>query len=236
MKTRKSRLSIPIALGAALLTSALAGAEDSAVKPGSIAFLVIDGIYNTELVAPMDVLQHVDGRVENAPRVFTVGLTKDPVRTAEGLRILPDYSVDDAPPIDILVVASTMGSRDKDRKNEKLVSWLAATGKKAQHVMSLCWGAFLLAQAGLLDGGPATTFPTEYDYDLMEKDYPRIQVKRNVSFVDAGHALTSSGGVKSYEVAMYLVENLYGKEVADGIASGLLIDWDSSKLNFVKGN
>jgi transcriptional regulator GlxA family with amidase domain len=236
MKTRKSRLSIPIALVAALLTSALAGAEDSAVKPRSIAFLVIDGIYNTELVAPMDVLQHVDGRVENAPRVFTVGLTKDPVRTAEGLRILPDYSVDDAPPIDILVVASTMGSRDKDRKNEKLVSWLAATGKKAQHVMSLCWGAFLLAQAGLLDGGPATTFPTEYDYDLMEKDYPRIQVKRNVSFVDAGHALTSSGGVKSYEVAMYLVENLYGKEVADGIASGLLIDWDSSKLNFVKGN
>lgn len=234
MRIRKCHLSVAFVLLASLLTSGLAGADDSAMKPSSIAFLVIDGIFNTELVAPMDVLQHVDGRVENAPRVFTVGLTKDPVRTAEGLRILPDYSIDDAPPIDVLVVASTLGSRDKDRQNQKLVSWLQATGNKAQHVMSLCWGAFLLAQAGLLDGGPATTFPTQDDYDLMEKDYPRIQVKRGVSFVDAGHALTSAGGVKSYEVAMYLAENLYGKEVADGIASGLLIDWDSNKLNFVK--
>jgi transcriptional regulator GlxA family with amidase domain len=240
MRPNKDHCSIWVAVLASFLTSALlsrtAGADDAAAKPRSIAFLVIDGIFDTELVAPMDVLQHVDGRVEHAPRVFTVGLTKDPVRTAEGLSILPDYSIDDAPPIDVLVVASTIGSRGKDRQNEKLVSWIASTGERAQHVMSLCWGAFLLAQAGLLDGGPATTFPTTEDYDLMEKDYPRIQVKRNVSFVDAGHALTSAGGVKSYEVAMYLVENLYGKEVADGIASGLLIDWDSKKLSFVKAN
>ena len=97
--------------------------------------------------------------------------------------------------------------------------------------MSLCWGAFLLAEAGLLDGGPATTFPTEWDQ--FEREYPEIDVKRDISFVDAGHALTSVGGVKSYDVAMYLVERIYGSEVALGIAGGLLIDWDLSRVEHV---
>ena len=155
------------------------------------------------------------------------------MRTYEGLRIIPDYGLDDAPEIDILVVASTSGSRDRARKNEKLVSWVAERGNKARHVISLCWGAFLLAEAGLLDGAPATTFPTEWDQ--MEREYPKIDVQRDHSFVDGGHALTSVGGVKSYELAMYLVENLYGKEVTAGIAEGLVMDWDIEALHYVKG-
>jgi transcriptional regulator GlxA family with amidase domain len=216
----------------ASLIASPAFAEDAPWTPKSIGFLVLEGVYNTELVAPLDVMQHVVGRVESEPKVFTVGITKDPVRTAEGLRILPDYSLADAPEIDILVVASTTGSRDRDRKNRELVAWVAERGKKARHVMSLCWGAFLLAEAGLLDGGPATTFPTEWDQ--MEREYPDIDVQRDHSFVDAGHALTSVGGVKSYEIAMYLVENLYGKAVTAGIADGLLIDWDIDELVYVK--
>lgn len=216
-----------------LLVASQAMAEDASWKPKSIGFLVLEGVYNTELVAPMDVMQHVIGRVEPAPKVFTIGLTKDPVRTYEGLRIIPDYGLDDAPEIDILVVASTSGSRDRDRKNAKLVAWVAERGNKAHHVMSLCWGAFLLAEAGLLDGGPATTFPTEWDQ--MEREYPKIDVQRDHSFVDAGHALTSVGGVKSYEIAMYLVENLYGSAVTAGIAEGLVMDWDIEKLHYVKG-
>lgn len=216
----------------ALVLASTATAEDANWKPKSIGFLVLEGVYNTELVAPMDVMQHVIGRVEQPPEVFTVGLTKDPVRTAEGLRILPDYDVNDAPEIDVLVVASTTGSRDRDRKNEALVAWVAERGKRARHVLSLCWGAFVLAEAGLLDGGPATTFPTEWDQ--MEREYPEIDVVRDHSFVDAGHALTSVGGVKSYEIAMYFVENVYGKEVTAGIADGLLIDWDIDELVYVK--
>ncbi len=221
-----------VIISALLVFASQATAEDAHWKPRSIGFLVLEGVYNTELVAPMDVMQHVIGRVEPAPKVFTIGLTKDPVRTAEGLRILPDYGLDDAPEIDVLVVASTTGSRDRDRKDPKLVAWVAERGKKARHVMSLCWGAFLLAEAGLLDGGSATTFPTEWDQ--MEKEYPKIDVQRDHSFVDAGHALTSVGGVKSYEIAMYFVEKLYGKVVTEGIAGGLLIDWDIEALHYVK--
>ncbi len=69
----------------------------------------------------------------------------------------------------------------------------------------------------------------------MEREYPKIDVQRDHSFVDAGHALTSVGGVKSYEIAMYLVENLYGKELAAGIADGPVMDWDIEELHYVKG-
>jgi len=68
----------------------------------------------------------------------------------------------------------------------------------------------------------------------LEREYPKIDVIRDHSFVDAGHALTSVGGVKSYEVAMYLVENLYGKDVAEGIAEGLVMDWDIDEIDYVK--
>ena len=120
-----------------LLVASQTMGEDAKWKPRSIAFLVLEGVYNTELVAPMDVMQHVIGRVEPAPKVFTVGLTKDLVRTYEGLRIIPDYGLDDAPEIDILVVASTSGSRDRDRNNEKLVAWVAERGNHRPHQMPL---------------------------------------------------------------------------------------------------
>ena len=117
---------------ACLLVASQAMAEDANWKPRSIGFLVLEGVYNTELVAPMDVMQHVIGRVEPAPTVFTIGLTKDPIRTFEGLRIIPDYGLDDAPEIDILVIASTSGSRGRDRKNEKLVAWVTERGSRGR--------------------------------------------------------------------------------------------------------
>ncbi len=230
MKNRIWALWLATTLGS--LGGAASAAEDKDHLPKSVGFLVLEGVYNTELVAPMDVIQHVIGRVQPEPSVFTVGLTEAPVRTFEGLSILPDYSIATAPPIDVLVVASTSGSRTRDRENKELVQWVRETGSKAKHVMSLCWGAFLLAEAGLLDGGPATTFPTEWDQ--LEREYPKIEVQRDISFVDAGHALTSVGGVKSYELAMYFVETLYGRDVADGIASGLVMDWDIGDLSYVK--
>ena len=132
-----------VIMAGCLFAASQAMPEDASWKPKSIGFLVLEGVY----VVPMDVMQHVIGRVEPAPKVFTVGLRKDPVRTYEGLRIIPDYDLDDAPEIDILVVASTSGSRDRDRKNAKLVAWVAERGNKARHVISLCWGAFVLAEA-----------------------------------------------------------------------------------------
>jgi transcriptional regulator GlxA family with amidase domain len=188
-------------------------------------FLIVDGVYNTELTAPYDVLEHSAYHVREGLGidVFTVSPTGDAVTTAEGLKILPDYSFDTAPAIDILVVASAEGSRDSNLENRELIDWVRKRGRQAHIVMSLCWGAFVLAEADLLDGRTGTTFPG--DYGTLARRFPEIDLLVNVGFVHDGHAITSQGGARSFDAAMYLVELLYGPEAARGVGGGLLIPW-----------
>jgi putative intracellular protease/amidase len=192
-------------------------------RPLRAAFLVVDGVYNTELAAPYDVLQHTVFHAKPGIEVFTVSPNGQPVTTFEGLRIAPHYSFANAPQADILVLPSARGSMDKDLENRALIDWVRQAAGRARHVMSLCDGAFLLAKAGLLDGVPATTFPE--DYERLTQMFPKVDLRVNVSFVDAGKFLTSQGGARSYDVAMYLVDKLYGQQVAQGVGKGLLIPW-----------
>ena len=150
------------------------------------------------------------------------------MRTFEGLVLTPDHSFATAPPIDVLVVPSAEHSMDSDLANERLIRWVGDVGRRARNVISLCDGAFVLAKAGLLDGIEATTFPS--DQDRFAEMFPKLKLVRDVSFVDAGHALTSVGGAKSFDVALWWVERTYGAAVARGIGGGLVIDWDASAI------
>jgi transcriptional regulator GlxA family with amidase domain len=196
-------------------------------RPLRAAFLVVDGVYNSELMAPYDILHHTVFHAEDHPgggiEVFTVSPDGEPVTTFEGLRLVPHHGFDDAPAIDILVVPSAEGSLNEDLKDERMIDWVRRTGRQARFVMSLCDGAFVLAEAGLLDGLSATTFPA--DYQGFADRYPSVDLKINVSFVQDGRFLTSQGGARSYDVAMHLVDLLYGPDVAAGVGGGLLIPW-----------
>jgi putative intracellular protease/amidase len=192
-------------------------------RPLRAAFLVIDGVYNSELAAPFDVFQHTAYHTKPGTQVFTVSPDGQPVTTFEGIRTTPQYSFANAPAADILVVPGTRGSMDRDLQNQALIEWVRRTGGQARHVVGLGDGAFVLARAGLVEGVPATTFPE--DYDRLVQMFPKIDLRVNVSFVDSGKILTSQGGARSYDVAMHLVDKLYGTPVAEGIGKGLLITW-----------
>jgi len=191
-----------------------------------VAFLVVDGVYNTELTAPFDIFHHVRFHHEPGMEVFTVSPDGEAVTTFEGLRIDADYSFADAPPADILVVPSAEHSMDTDLENRAMIQWVEEVGTAAFYVVSLCDGAFVLAQAGLLDGLAATTFPS--DQDRFAEMFPEVDLRRGVSFVHHGSAVTSEGGAKSFDPAMYLVDLLYGQEVAQGVGRGLIIPWPST--------
>lgn len=198
-----------------------------------VALLLVDGVYNTELTAPMDMFHHAEfHRGEEAPamRVFTVAPTTDVVTTFEGLRILPDYSFATAPRVDVLVVPSAEHSMDEDLENAALVGWVRRVGGQATWILSLCDGAFVLAAAGLLDGHACTTFPS--DRDRLRERFPQLEVL-DVSFVHDGNRITSVGGAPSFEPALYLCELLYGEAAARGIAAGLVIDWDKDRIDHV---
>lgn len=201
----------------------------------NVGFLIMEGVFNTELTAPYDIFQHTIFR-ENikAMNVFTVANTLEPITTFEGLRLLPDYNYlsDNVPHIDILVVPSAEHHLDTDLDNEVLINWVKTVGEEAAFVTSHCDGAFVLAKAGLLDDVASTTFPS--DIDTYKKMFPHLDVRDNVLFVHDGKYITSAGGAKSFEAALYLCEHLYGKEITQSLAGGLVINWNLDDLQYVR--
>ena len=206
-------------------------ASNRPVDTLTVAFLAINGVYNSELMAPYDIFQHTIFHTNPGMKTFIVSPTHEPITTFEGITITPHFSFDDVPEIDVLVVPSAQNNMGSDLEDEALISFVSEKGGKAKFIMSLCDGAFILAQAGLLDGLKTTTFPS--DISKFRETFPQLDVYENISFVHDGKAITSAGGAKSYDPALYLVEYLYGKKVADGVAGGLVIDWDVSEIKSI---
>jgi transcriptional regulator GlxA family with amidase domain len=204
----------------------------SVVQADSVGFLVLDHVYNSELMAPYDVFHHTVFHTKPGMKVFTVSLDGKPVTTFEGLRIQTDYSIVNAPAIDVLVIPSAEHNMDSDLKNAELKNWVTSTATKAHHVVTLCDGAFILANTGLLNGKKATTFPS--DVAAFRKLFPQVQTQEGYSFVHDGKFLTSQGGARSYDVAMYLVDLLYGEKVAAGVGKGLVLPWPQPGLHYLK--
>ena len=204
-----------------------AGAQPE-LKPNryNVAFLIMDGVYNTELTAPFDIFQHTQYR-ENIKQmnVFTVANTLDAIRTFEGMYLLPDfnYTATDLPEIDILVIPSAEHHLDTDLEDTVMIDFVQRVDKTALYMTSHCDGAFVLAKAGLLNGKVSTTFPS--DIDTMREAFPGLDIRKDVLFVHDGKYITSAGGAKSFEAALYLAQHLYGPEIARSLAGGLVIDW-----------
>ena len=200
----------------------------------NVGFLIMDGVYNTELTAPYDIFQHTIFRKGiKAMNVFTVANTLQPIRSFEGLRILPDYNYleDEIPAIDILVIPSAEHHLDSDLLDTSMINWVKSVGQKAQFMTSHCDGAFVLAQAGLLNDVASTTFPS--DIPKYKDMFPNLDVVSDVLFVHDGKYITSAGGAKSFEAALYLCEHLYGDSIARSLAGGLVIDWNLDKVPHV---
>ncbi len=192
----------------------------------NVAFLIMEGTYNTEFTAPYDIFQHTQYRKNiKAMNTFTVANTLEPITTFEGVRILPDYDYtkDSLPQIDILVIPSAEHHLDTDLKDTIMLNFVKKVDEKCLFMTSHCDGAFVLAKAGLLNEVASTTFPS--DIETYKKMFPQLNVKDSVLFVHDGKYITSAGGAKSFEAALYLCEYLYGNEIAQSLAGGLVIDW-----------
>ncbi len=223
-----ARPALPPEPGQQTARESLGLAAVARVQPLNVGFLVLDGVYNTELTAPYDIFHHSVFHAEPGMRVFTVGPDHEPITSFEGLRLLPDYGFDDAPPIDVLVVPSAEHSMGSDLENEALMHFIRARGASARLLLSLCDGAFVLAAAGLLDGLQCTTFPS--DIPAFRERFPQLQVHENLSFVHDGKAVTSAGGALSFDAALYVAERLYGSAPARGMAAGLCLEWQLEKV------
>lgn len=211
---------------ALVLTTSTMAATEGILQAG---FVITPGVFNSELMAPYDVLEHTRYRDEaNYIACTVIAETTEPLKTAEGIWITPHHSFADAPELDIVILPSGEHSMDSDLENTAYIDYLKKVIANARWVISLCDGAFPFAATGVLDGKIATTFPG--DRDAFAERFPRIDVRYDVRFVVDGRFITSVGGAPSYEPAFWLVDHLYGREHAVRTGQGLVVDWDPAKI------
>ena len=187
-------------------------------QPMRVGVVVFEGFLGSEVVAPMEVFTKAASEASPRFEVFTVAPSSRPVRSHEGLVIKPRATFATSPPLDILVVPSSMDT-ERLLADRALVAFIKEHGARARYVASHCAGAFLLGKAGLLDGRRATTYIG--GAERLQKMFPRARVEGDKHVVVDGNLVTSIGGAMSYEGALTLLERVAGSETADKVADAL---------------
>ena len=153
--------------------------------------------------------------------VFTMAEKKTLVRARGGLMIQPHFDIKDHPPVDVFIV--TGGVVSAELKRNSIIEWIARTASKSSLAASVCTGAFLLAQAGLLRGKTVTTHWEDInDFSAM---FPDISVEREKRWVDSGAIVTSAGISAGLDMSLQLVARLEGEELAIKTARQMDYDW-----------
>ena len=175
-----------------------------------VAVVISQGVTVIDFAGPWEVFQDVDLKNDRiAFQLYTVSDDTDPVQGSAGLKLVPDYSFENAPAPRIVVVPAQSGS-------SKMHEWLRKVTANTDVTMSVCTGAFQLAKAGLLSGKSATTH--HLFIDELAKTYPGIDVKRGLRFVE-GEKISTAGGLTSgIDLALRVVERYFGREIAQATA------------------
>jgi putative intracellular protease/amidase/YHS domain-containing protein len=200
------------------------GAESAAqtnpLKPpaeGSIpvAFLISEGAQVIDFTGPWEVFQDVvvPGRTDHPFRLYTVSESASPIRTSGGMKVVPEYTFENAPQPKVIVIPA------QSQPSQATVEWIRKSAKSADVTMSVCTGAFVLAKTGLLSGKSATTYHGAFV--RFSNQFPDIQLKRGARFVEDGNLATAGGLSSGIDLALRVVERYFGRDVAQQTAYDL---------------
>ncbi len=162
-------------------------------------------------------------------RVHTIAPSADEVTARGGLRLLASHTLDNHPPLDILVVPG--GVTGHAEGDDRLIEWIHQVGSATELTASVCTGAFLLAAAGLLDGLRATTHWE--DVEELDLRFPAVTLERQVRWVDEGRVVTSAGISAGIDMSLHLVERSKGEELARVTARQMDYQWQRDSLRNV---
>lgn len=188
------------------MQSKLVGQNDLQANTKTVAVLIFDGVELLDFTGPAEVF--IVAEHGKAFRVLTVSEGGNPIRTMGGIQVTPDFSVSDIPQADIIVVPGGGMSHVGQSGRE----WLKTAAANAEVVMSVCMGAFLLADAGLLDGVRATTH--RWGIASLKRAAPKCEVVSGERFVDSGKIITTAGVTAGIDGALHIVKRVCGEESA----------------------
>jgi transcriptional regulator GlxA family with amidase domain len=185
-----------------------------------VGFVISDGAVMIDFAGPWEVFQDVmissrgtDMDDQMPFQLYTVAETSKAVAASGGLKIVPDYTFADAPMPKVVVIPAQGG------ESKAMLDWIRKTTTNTDVTMSVCTGAFILANTGLLKGKAATTH--HWSYKKFAMDYPDIELKRGARFVEAGNLATSGGLSSGIDLALRVVERYFGRKVAADTAYGM---------------
>lgn len=193
-----------------------------------IAILAFDEVEALDLAGPYEVFTTATRMQQratpSAPPLFEVACvarTSALVRMRAGLSILPSFTFAEAPSPDVLIVPG--GVIDTAMACVDTIGWIASASHKAELIASVCTGAFLLAQAQVVENGPVTTH-WEDIADLRQR-FPKLDVQENMRWIDRGRIVTSAGITAGIDMSLHLVSRLAGEALALRTARQMDFAW-----------
>ena len=192
--------------------------------PRSVWIVAFPDVQILDVAGPLEVFG-LANRLDPAKRprydVSLIAPAAGPVPTSGGVALVAHRGLVQATgPVDTLIVAGGLGTRAAMR-DRRLIAWIARTAKRARRVASVCTGAFLLGEAGLLDGRRVTTHWAVCDG--LQRRFPTARVERDPIFVRDGNVVTSAGITAGIDLALELVEEDAGRELALNVARWLVM-------------
>jgi transcriptional regulator GlxA family with amidase domain len=181
-------------------------------SPRTVAILVFDDIEILDFAGPYEVF-NVAGEATTPAGfyVYNLGISMRPVIGRGRFTVTPQYSIDNCPQADLLVIPGGYGTRPL-LKHEGLLSWLREQSGKVEWLLSVCTGALLLAKAGLLEDCSATTHHTAFE--TMKRISPRTTIVEGQRFVQASPRIMTAGGISAgIDLSLHVVELLAGRDV-----------------------
>ncbi|MEV5481273.1 GlxA family transcriptional regulator [Streptomyces sioyaensis] len=183
-----------------------------------VLVVLFDGVQALDVSGPVEVFHGASQGEPGAYRIRTAGLDGTPVRTTSGLTLVPDLTLAEAGVPHTLLVPGGQGTRAPD---PRLIDWLRGNAHRARRKVSVCSGALLLAEAGLLDGRRVTTHWMLCE--TLARRFPALRVDPEPIYVRDGDVATSAGVTAGIDLALALVEEDLGRDIALAVARHLVV-------------
>lgn len=179
----------------------------------TFGLLVFDGAEELDFCGPWEVFTASSMIRDFSDRVMLIAEQPGPVRCAKGMRVVPDRTLEDAPPLDLLLVPGGQGTR-REVSNAKLISWIAAASARAAWATSVCTGSLLLHEAGVARGRRVATHHAFEDTLEARGD---VTVVRDARYVVDGNVVTSQGVSAGIDMALWLTGQIHGRDHARAV-------------------
>ncbi|MEX0807441.1 MAG: DJ-1/PfpI family protein [Dongiaceae bacterium] len=185
----------------------------------TIGILIFDGVEELDFVGPWEVLC-VAAYEREGTRVLLIAERDGPVTCANGMRVLPDATVGEAPRLDVILVPGGEGTR-REATNRALLDWIAGVARNCQWVTSVCTGSLLLTAAGLCDGKRVTT---HWDFIPALRALGRAEVLDGPRYVRDGNLVTAAGVSAGIDMALWLVGEIWDPNFARHVQKRIQYD------------